>query len=53
MSTSHRIPMQGIEHDMLTGWRHVLSKRMNRKYGKSAKRTYNRRQRRALRHDDE
>ena len=50
MSTSHRIPLKGgAEQDMLTGWRKV----MHRDHGRSkrAKQTYNRRQRRILKHN--
>ena len=47
MSKSHRIPLKGgHEQDMLTGWRKVMCH--NRGRSKRAKRTYNRRQRRAL-----
>lgn len=46
MSQSHRIPLKGDEQDMLTGWRKVLHHDRGR--SKRAKRSYNRRQRRAL-----
>lgn len=46
MSTSHLIPLKGDEQDMLTGWRRVMSHRNGR--AKASKRSYSRRQRRAL-----
>lgn len=47
MSNSHRIPLKGHEeYSMLTGWREVIYHRAGR--AKAAKRSYNRRQRRAL-----
>lgn len=50
MSTSHRIPLKGgQEQDMLTGWRKVMHHDRGR--SKRAKQTYNRRQRRTLKHN--
>lgn len=50
MSTSHRIPLKGgHEQDMLTGWRKAMSSDNGR--SKRAKQTYNRRQRRTLKHN--